>query len=157
MPAPGHARSSSAPPSSTPTLTGSVLALPYRMLYPVVTQGGDIRHAAGGEVQVPGLMLSSRDGYWHCMLVTFDEIEIEILPTHHAQQAAGRGAAFGADFWEPGGWEQLEPLTPAASVNGDRERDVTSIDASPLDVRESPPFACIKKHPPLLLCVVKSR
>ncbi|KAJ7754767.1 hypothetical protein B0H16DRAFT_1886478 [Mycena metata] len=36
-PAPGDASSSSAPPSSMPALTGSVFALPCRMLYAVVT------------------------------------------------------------------------------------------------------------------------
>ncbi|KAJ7754780.1 hypothetical protein B0H16DRAFT_1886486 [Mycena metata] len=77
------------------------------------------------------LMLSSRDGY--CTLVTVHEI----LPTHHGQRTAGRGPAFGADF--------------------------ISIDASRFSMRESlhsactSPFACIKKHPPLPLCLVKTR
>ncbi|KAJ7729327.1 chromatin assembly complex protein [Mycena metata] len=151
-PAPGHASSSSVPPSSTPALTGSVFALPYRMLYAVVTmdtvaiydtqQAGpvclltklhydeftDLTWSPDGQC----LMLSSRDGY--CTLVTFDEI----LPTHHTQQAAlqlqqiaaqhsvpisyahsGSGSQAGGSRKRP-----LEPLTPAASVDGDRERDV---------------------------------
>ncbi|KAF7343244.1 WD-REPEATS-REGION domain-containing protein [Mycena venus] len=117
-PAPGYTTSASATPntvagqSSTSTSvtpnaaagmgTGSVFALPYRMLYAVVTmdtvaiydtqQAGpvclltklhydeftDLAWSPDGQC----LMLSARDGY--CTLVTFDEI----LPTHHTQQAA---------------------------------------------------------------------
>ncbi|KAJ7021155.1 chromatin assembly complex protein [Mycena alexandri] len=156
-PAPGHASASSVPPGSTPALTGSVFALPYRMLYAVVTmdtvaiydtqQAGpvclltklhydeftDLTWSPDGQC----LMLSSRDGY--CTLVTFDEI----LPTHHTQQAAlqlqqiaaqhsvpisyaassahghsgsGSGSQAGGSRKRP-----LEPLTPAASVDGDRD------------------------------------
>ncbi|KAJ7711204.1 hypothetical protein B0H16DRAFT_1480480 [Mycena metata] len=155
-PAPGHASSLFAPPSSTPALTGSAFALPYRTLYAVVTmdtvaiydmqQAGPVclltKQVYGFDV-VPGQSLMRR---LLLTLVTFDEI----LPTDHTQQPAS-----GADF--AGG--PLEPLTPAASVNGDRERDaVISADFhrrfSPLGVRESPQlFASIKKHPPLLFCI----
>ncbi|KAJ7628904.1 WD40 repeat-like protein [Roridomyces roridus] len=95
-PTPSHANSVSQPQ------TGSIFALPYRMLYAVVTmdtvaiydtqQAGpvclltklhydeftDLTWSPDGQC----LMLSSRDGY--CTLVTFDEI----LPAHHTQQAA---------------------------------------------------------------------
>ncbi|KAG6855722.1 hypothetical protein H0H87_011614 [Tephrocybe sp. NHM501043] len=85
--------------SATPT-TGSVFALPYRMLYAVVTmdtvaiydtqQAGpvclltklhydeftDMTWSPDGQC----LIVSSRDGY--CTLITFDEI----MPAHHIQQ-----------------------------------------------------------------------
>ncbi|KAJ7178261.1 WD40-repeat-containing domain protein [Mycena filopes] len=146
------------------TGTGSVFALPYRMLYAVVTmdtvaiydtqQAGpvclltklhydeftDLTWSPDGQC----LMLSSRDGY--CTLVTFDEI----LPTHHTQQAALQlqqiaaqhsvpisfapsssqghsshsGSQAGGSGSGSGRKRPLEPLTPAVSVDGDRERDV---------------------------------
>ncbi|KAJ7143663.1 WD40 repeat-like protein [Mycena filopes] len=152
------------------TGTGSVFALPYRMLYAVVTmdtvaiydtqQAGpvclltklhydeftDLTWSPDGQC----LMLSSRDGY--CTLVTFDEI----LPTHHTQQAAlqlqqiaaqhsvpisfapssSQGHSGGSSHSHSGSQaggsgsgtgsrkRPHEPLTPAVSVDGDRERDV---------------------------------
>ncbi|KAJ7654142.1 WD40-repeat-containing domain protein [Mycena polygramma] len=160
-PALGH---SSATPHSlltTPAAgagTGSVFALPYRMLYAVVTmdtvaiydtqQAGpvclltklhydeftDLTWSPDGQC----LMLASRDGY--CTLITFDEI----LPTHHTQQAAlqlqqiaavhsvpisyapshsasGSGSGSQGASGSAGRKRPLEPLRPAASVDGDRE------------------------------------
>ncbi|KAJ6625218.1 WD40-repeat-containing domain protein [Mycena sp. CBHHK59/15] len=165
---------------STPlSATGSVFALPYRMLYAVVTmdtvavydtqQSGpvcmltklhydeftDLTWSPDGQC----LILSSRDGY--CTLIIFDEI----LPTHHTQQHAlqlqsiahqhsvpisyststSSTSSTGAPHYSGGGSiagtptsSQAHlpgssvprkrpmgepPLTPAASVDGDRERD----------------------------------
>ncbi|KAJ7092863.1 chromatin assembly complex protein [Mycena belliarum] len=140
--------------SSTPATpaTGSVFALPYRMLYAVVTmdtvaiydtqQAGpvclltklhydeftDLTWSPDGQC----LMLSSRDGY--CTLVTFDEI----LPAYHTQQSALQLQQIAAHHSLPisyvpsgststaangggGGARKRphEPLTPAASVDGD--------------------------------------
>ncbi|TFK32261.1 WD40-repeat-containing domain protein [Crucibulum laeve] len=106
-PVPSHRDSSGAPvatpTSATPAIhTGTVFALPYRMLFAVVTmdtvtiydtqQAGpvclltklhydeftDMTWSPDGQC----LMLSSRDGY--CTLIIFDEI----LPAHHTQQHA---------------------------------------------------------------------
>ncbi|KAF9238075.1 WD40-repeat-containing domain protein [Melanogaster broomeanus] len=90
-----------ATPPTTNTGTGSILALPYRMLYAVLTmdtvaiydtqQAGpvclltklhydeftDVTWSPDGQT----LILSSRDGY--CTLILFDEI----LPAHHTQQS----------------------------------------------------------------------
>ncbi|KAJ7672365.1 WD40 repeat-like protein [Mycena polygramma] len=164
-PAPGHSSATPHSLSTTPAAgagTGSVFALPYRMLYAVVTmdtvaiydtqQAGpvclltklhydeftDLTWSPDGQC----LMLASRDGY--CTLITFDEI----LPTHHTQQAAlqlqqiaavhsvpisyapshsasgsvsGSQGASGSTSGSGGRKRPLEPLTPAASVDGDRE------------------------------------
>ncbi|KAJ6588071.1 hypothetical protein B0H19DRAFT_1097917 [Mycena capillaripes] len=157
-PAPGHGSSLSSaftPHSSSASPgTGSVFALPYRMLYAVVMmdtvaiydtqQAGpvclltklhydvftDLSWSPDGQC----LMLASRDGY--CTLVTFDEI----LPAHHTQQAALQLQQIAAVYSVPisyvpsgsqsgsqsvsgsvGKKRPLEPLTPAASVDGDRE------------------------------------
>ncbi|KAJ7711210.1 hypothetical protein B0H16DRAFT_636951 [Mycena metata] len=103
---------------------------------------GDIRHAAGGagvfahEVtnltwspDEQCLMLSSRDGY--CTLVTVDEIP-------HAPHAAA--AQHSVPISSPS-----TPLASRLSMCAKHHSACTS------------PFACIKKHPPLLLCVVESR
>ncbi|KAJ7209271.1 WD40-repeat-containing domain protein [Mycena pura] len=136
--------------------TGSVFTLPYRMLYAVVTmdtvaiydtqQAGpvclltnlhydeftDITWSPDGQC----VLFSSRDGY--CTLVTFDEI----LPPHHTQQAALQLQQIAAQHSVPisyapsgsGGAtprkRPLEPLTPAASVDGDRELMPASMPAS---------------------------
>ncbi|KAJ6454505.1 WD40-repeat-containing domain protein [Mycena vitilis] len=160
-PAPGHSSATPHSLSTTPAAgagTGSVFALPYRMLYAVVTmdtvaiydtqQAGpvclltklhydeftDLTWSPDGQC----LMLASRDGY--CTLITFDEI----LPTHHTQQAAlqlqqiaavhsvpisyapshgASGSVSGSQgaSGSAGRKRPLEPLTPAASVDGDRE------------------------------------
>ncbi|KAJ7766374.1 chromatin assembly complex protein [Mycena maculata] len=160
-PAPGHTAGHG---GATPgTGTGSIFALPYRMLYAVVTmdtvaiydtqQAGpvclltklhydeftDLTWSPDGQC----LMLSSRDGY--CTLVTFDEF----LPAHHTQQAAlqlqqiaaqhsvpisyahahatsagsTHAVASGSGSGNGSGSRKrpLEPLTPAASVDGDRD------------------------------------
>ncbi|KAF7309320.1 WD-REPEATS-REGION domain-containing protein [Mycena indigotica] len=135
------------PPHSNLPGTGSIFALPYRMLYAVVTmdtlaiydtqQAGpiclltklhydeftDLSWSPDGQC----LIVSSRDGY--CTLVTFDEI----LPPHHTQQtvlqlqqiaAAHSMVVPGSTPATPslsGRKRPLEPLTPAASVDGDRE------------------------------------
>ncbi|KAJ7111358.1 WD40-repeat-containing domain protein [Mycena epipterygia] len=139
-PTPAHSQSQPAAASGP----ASVFALPYRMLYAVVTmdtvaiydtqQAGpvclltklhydeftDLTWSPDGQC----LMLASRDGY--CTLVTFDEI----LPTHHTQQAALQLQQIAAHHSVPmsyapsGGGSSsrkrpLEPLTPAASVDGD--------------------------------------
>ncbi|KAH7883036.1 WD40-repeat-containing domain protein [Phlebopus sp. FC_14] len=89
------------PIAATPSSTGSVFALPYRMLYAVLTmdtvaiydtqQAGpiclltklhydeftDMTWSPDGQC----LVLASRDGY--CTIVIFDEI----LPAHHTQQS----------------------------------------------------------------------
>ncbi|KAJ7753884.1 chromatin assembly complex protein [Mycena olivaceomarginata] len=151
-PVPGYTASASVTPNTasvTPNIapgTGSVFALPYRMLYAVVTmdtvaiydtqQAGpvclltklhydeftDLTWSPDGQC----LMLSSRDGY--CTLVTFDEI----LATHHTQQAALQLQQIAAQHSVPisyapssssqsgsGRKRPHEPLTPAASVDGD--------------------------------------
>ncbi|KAJ7062893.1 WD40-repeat-containing domain protein [Mycena amicta] len=142
------------PPPSIPT--GSVFALPYRMLYAVVTmdtvaiydtqQAGpvclltklhydeftDLTWSPDGQC----LLISSRDGY--CTLITFDEV----LPPHHTQQtvlqlqqiaaahsmgsgpytsANASASGSGQGQGQGGRKRPLEPLTPAASVDGDRE------------------------------------
>ncbi|KAJ7450852.1 WD40-repeat-containing domain protein [Mycena latifolia] len=142
--------------------TGSVFALPYRMLYAVVTmdtvaiydtqQAGpvclltklhydeftDLTWSPDGQC----LMLSSRDGY--CTLITFDVI----LPTHHTQQAAlqlqqiaaqhsvpisyvpsASGSSSSATPSGSGKKRPLEPLTPAASVDGDHHAALASSSA----------------------------
>ncbi|KAJ6552259.1 WD40-repeat-containing domain protein [Mycena vulgaris] len=163
-PTPAHAPSKPPTPAHpTPAAaasTGSVFALPYRMLYAVVTmdtvaiydtqQAGpvclltklhydeftDLTWSPDGQC----LMLASRDGY--CTLVTFDEV----LPTHHTQQAALQLQQIAAHHSVPISYapstsatssgsasatatasgsgtgarkRPLEPLTPAASVDGD--------------------------------------
>ncbi|KAJ7700507.1 WD40-repeat-containing domain protein [Mycena rosella] len=159
-PTPAHAGALT--PTPTPT-TGSIFALPYRMLYAVVTmdtvaiydtqQAGpvclltklhydeftDLTWSPDGQC----LMLASRDGY--CTLVTFDDI----LPTHHTQQAALQLQQIAAQHSVPisyapsasanaaasgsGGGSQrkrpLEPLTPAASVDGDHAAAALDTDA----------------------------
>ncbi|KDQ56650.1 hypothetical protein JAAARDRAFT_689426 [Jaapia argillacea MUCL 33604] len=81
-------------PAYTPNQTGSVFALPYRMLFAVATmdtvsihdtqQSGPIclltklHYDESPDGQC--LILSSRDGY--CTIVVFDEI----IPAHHTQQ-----------------------------------------------------------------------
>ncbi|KAJ7742634.1 hypothetical protein B0H16DRAFT_1693788 [Mycena metata] len=115
---------------------------PVRLLTKLLYDGfTDLTRSPDGQC----LMLSSHDGC--CRLVTFDEF----LPTHHTQQPAfgshtsGGGSQAGVRRKRP-----LELLTPAASVDADRERERDV-------VISAVPFACIKKHPPLLLCLVKSR
>ncbi|KAF8216296.1 WD40-repeat-containing domain protein [Mycena galopus ATCC 62051] len=149
---PGHSSTSA---SATPSAAaGSVFALPYRMLYAVVTmdtvaiydtqQAGpvclltklhydeftDLTWSPDGQC----LILSSRDGY--CTLVTFDEI----LPAHHTQQQALQLQQIAAQHSVPISYAPSssqgtsgsqsgsgngskkrphEPLTPAASVDGD--------------------------------------
>ncbi|KAH9944928.1 WD40 repeat-like protein [Amylocystis lapponica] len=97
---PTPAASKPGTPAPTPTVTASMFALPYRMLYAVATmdtvtiydtqQAGpvclltklhydeftDMSWSPDGQC----LMLSSRDGY--CTIIVFDEI----LPAHHTQQ-----------------------------------------------------------------------
>ncbi|KAF5384281.1 hypothetical protein D9615_003444 [Tricholomella constricta] len=105
-PTPAASKPPTPSPAQTPTrvavtpTTGSVFALPYRMLFAVVTmdtvaiydtqQAGplslltklhydeftDLTWSPDGQC----LIVSSRDGY--CTLITFDEI----LPAHHTQQ-----------------------------------------------------------------------
>ncbi|KAJ7837933.1 WD40-repeat-containing domain protein [Mycena leptocephala] len=138
--------------SVTPnTSTGSVFALPYRMLYAVVTMDTVAIYDTQQAGPVPDgqcLMLSSRDGY--CTLVTFDEI----LPTHHTQQAAlqlqqiaavhsvpisyapsssqSQSGSQSASGSQSGGRKRpLEPLTPAASVDGDREQPMPMPTSTP--------------------------
>ncbi|KAJ8597669.1 WD40 repeat-like protein [Rhizopogon salebrosus TDB-379] len=100
--APTPSPSKPSTPAITPPNTGSVFALPYRMLYAVLTMDAvaiydtqqsspicmltklhydeftDASWSPDGQC----LILSSRDGY--CTIVIFDEI----LPTHHTQQYA---------------------------------------------------------------------
>ncbi|KAG2006974.1 chromatin assembly complex protein, variant 3 [Coprinopsis cinerea AmutBmut pab1-1] len=95
-----HSQAHAGSTSPTKPTTGSIFALPYRMLYAVVTmdtiavydtqQAGpvalltklhydeftDVSWSPDGQT----LMLSSRDGY--CTIIIFDEI----LPAHHTQQ-----------------------------------------------------------------------
>ncbi|CAK5267125.1 unnamed protein product [Mycena citricolor] len=101
-PTPAASRASTPGPSAGSIKPGAVFALPYRMLYAVVTmdtvaiydtqQTGpvcllsklhydeltDLTWSPDGQC----LMLSSRDGY--CTMITFDEI----LPAHHTQQSS---------------------------------------------------------------------
>ncbi|KAJ7735183.1 hypothetical protein B0H16DRAFT_1731447 [Mycena metata] len=125
-------------PSSTPALTGSVFALPYRMLYAVVTMDTvaiyDMQQAGlvclltkrvYGFGMVPGRAVPDalvRDG--SCTLVTVDEI----FPTHHMAHAAAAQHSVpilytSSSHSHTSGSESqaggpLEPLTPAASVDG---------------------------------------
>ncbi|KAJ7711193.1 hypothetical protein B0H16DRAFT_1703553 [Mycena metata] len=124
---------SRAPLNSTPALTGSAFALPYRMLYPVVTidavaiydtqQAGpfmDLTWSPDGQC----LMLSSCDGY--CMLVTFARSS-HAPPAPQLQQIAAQHSvpilytssshSHTSDSESQAGGP-LEPLTPAASVDG---------------------------------------
>ncbi|KAJ7742642.1 hypothetical protein B0H16DRAFT_1890279 [Mycena metata] len=125
-----------APPSSTPALTGSVFALPYCMLYAVVTMDTlAIYDTQAGPVCLPTkrvygfgmcLMLSSRDGY--CTLVTVDEI----LPTRHTQPQPSircrctRRARIALQAAVGARWEQSVRWGPDAGGEcpWDRERDV---------------------------------
>ncbi|KAF9531090.1 WD40-repeat-containing domain protein [Crepidotus variabilis] len=100
VPTHGHSHSHSATPAQATAPTGSVFALPYRLLFAVVTmdtvaiydtqQSGpiclltklhydeftDMSWSPDGQC----LILSSRDGY--CTLIAFDDI----LPAYHTQQ-----------------------------------------------------------------------
>ncbi|KAK7042652.1 WD-repeats-region domain-containing protein [Favolaschia claudopus] len=137
-PAPGHAHSASVTPSTAAAAaSGSVFALPYRMLYAVVTmdavaiydtqQAGpvclltklhydeftDLAWSPDGQC----LMLSSRDGY--CTLITFDEI----LPTHHTQQAALQLQQIAAQHSVPISYApSSSSQTPSGSQSGSRKR-----------------------------------
>ncbi|KAJ7742631.1 hypothetical protein B0H16DRAFT_1022465 [Mycena metata] len=102
-PAPGHASSSSTPPSSTPALTGSAIALPYCMLCAFVATD---TVAIYDTQQTGPVCLLTKLRIWHSprtgapvarRLLHARHLD-KILPTHHTQQAAGRGPAFGADF-----------------------------------------------------------
>ncbi|KAF7300214.1 WD-REPEATS-REGION domain-containing protein [Mycena kentingensis (nom. inval.)] len=150
-PSPGPSQTMTTPiPPPPPSIgTGSIFALPYRMLYAVVTmdsvaiydtqQAGpvcllsklhydeftDLSWSPDGQC----LILAARDGY--CTLVTFDEI----LPPHHTQQTVLQLQQIAAQHSVPilvatpsssgsGRKRPLEPLTPAASVDGDREKEL---------------------------------
>ncbi|KAL1704265.1 WD40-repeat-containing domain protein [Schizophyllum commune] len=152
------------PPSRIPTptpppTTGSVFALPYRMIYAVVTmdtvaihdtqQAGPIAMLtklhydeftdAAWTPDGHCLMLSSRDGY--CTIIVFDDVP----PTHHSPRLASRLATFAmpsvglapsltpsssATSPAPSTRKRAGPPTPAQSVDGDAHATVVSPERS---------------------------